>query len=152
MDTIWKPHVVTATVVARGGRYLCVEEEIEGARVLNQPAGHLDPGESLIGAAVRETLEETAWSVDIEALIGIYLLETATPGKTFLRFCFAASARAHDPARTLDREIVAVHWLTRDELAARRAQHRSPLVMQAVLDYEAGKRHPLSLLHEFLRD
>ncbi|MEQ8662265.1 MAG: NUDIX domain-containing protein, partial [Gammaproteobacteria bacterium] len=106
MDTIWKPHVVTATVIARDGRYLFVEEEIDGARVLNQPAGHLDPGETLVAAAMRETLEETAWHVRVDALIGIYLMETEIPGKTFLRFCFAASALEHDPTRTLDREIV----------------------------------------------
>lgn len=152
MDTIWKPHVVAATVVERDGRYLCVEEDIEGTRLFNQPAGHLDPGESLLTAARRETLEETAWSVRLDALVGIYLVDTVTPGKTFLRFCFAATALEHHPARALDREIVAVHWFTRDEIAARRDRHRSPLVMQAVLDYEAGRRYPLEILHAYHRD
>lgn len=151
MDTIWKPHVVTATVVPRDGRYLFVEEDIEGERVLNQPAGHLDPGETLIDAAVRETLEETAWTVRIEALVGVYLIETEIPGKTFLRFCFAAAPVSHDAGRALDREIVTTHWLDRTELAATTLRHRSPMVLRAVDDFEAGQRYPLSLLHDFLR-
>lgn len=148
MDTIWKPHVVTATVVTQGDRYLCVEEDIDGRRVFNQPAGHLDPGETLIAAAARETLEETAWTVQIDALIGIYLMETDTPGKTFLRFCFAATALSHDPGRALDREIVEVHWLTRSELAALRERLRSPLVLHAVDDFASGVRYPLSVLRD----
>ncbi|MCB1749440.1 MAG: NUDIX hydrolase [Gammaproteobacteria bacterium] len=151
MDTIWKPHVVTATVVRRDDRYLCVEEEIDGARVFNQPAGHLDPGETLPEAAIRETLEETAWHVRIDALTGVYLMETEIPGKTFLRFCFAASALEHDASRSLDKEIVAAHWLTRAELEACRERHRSPLVLRAIDDYEAGLRYPLELLKASLR-
>ncbi|MGE0483169.1 MAG: NUDIX hydrolase [Gammaproteobacteria bacterium] len=152
MDTLWKPHVVTATVVKQDDRYLCVEEEIEGLRVFNQPAGHLDPGETLLDAAVRETLEETAWHVRIDALTGIYLMDTEVPGKTFLRFCFAASTLRHEPARGLDKEIVAVHWLTRAELEACRANHRSPLVLRAIDDYETGQRYPLDMLKAALRD
>ena len=89
---IWKPHVVAATVVERDGRFLCVEEDIDGRHVINQPAGHLDPGETLIAAAVRETLEETAWHVTVTDLIGVYLMDTEIAGKTFLRFCFSARA------------------------------------------------------------
>jgi 8-oxo-dGTP pyrophosphatase MutT (NUDIX family) len=148
---IWKPHVVAATVVERDGRFLCVEERIEGRTVFNQPAGHLDPGETLVAAAVRETLEETGWTVAVESLVGIYLMDTETPGKTFLRFCFAATPVAFDPARTLDTEIVRAHWLSRGALAARADQHRSPLVMLAIDDYLAGRRHPLTLLHALLR-
>lgn len=144
---IWKPHVAAATVVERDGRFLCVEENIDGRTVINQPAGHLDPGETLVQAAERETLEETAWSVRATALVGVYQLETATPGKTFLRFCFAAEAQHHDPHRTLDPEIVRTHWFDRAELVARAQDHRSPLVMQAVDDYLAGHRYPLSMLH-----
>ena len=150
MDTIWKPHVVTAVICVRDGRYLCVEEEIDGARVFNQPAGHLDPGETLVEAAIRETLEETAWQVSIEALTGVYLMETEVPGKTFLRFCFAATALEHDPSRKLDKEIIAAHWLTRDELLACRDRHRSPMVLQAIDDFERGARYPLDLLHDHL--
>ena len=148
---IWRPHVVTATVVPREGRFLFVEEDIEGRRVINQPAGHLDPGETLVQAAERETLEETGWTVRVEALIGVYLLDTETVGKTFLRFCFAARGVSHDPTRKLDKEIVRTHWWTRDELVAHGAMLRSPLVLRAVDDYLAGTRHPLTLLHDFLR-
>ena len=147
---IWRPHVVAATVVERDGRFLFVEESIDGRTVINQPAGHLDPGESLAVAAARETLEETAWTVRIDHLTGIYLLATETPGKSFLRFCFAATALHHDPTRELDKEIIAAHWWTRDEAAARGAQLRSPLVLRAVDDYLAGERHPLTMLHDYL--
>lgn len=143
---IWKPHVVAATVVERDGRYLCVEELIDEAIVINQPAGHLDPGETLVQAAERETLEETAWSVRVTDLIGVYQLETRTPGKTFLRFCFAAEALRHDPGRELDDEIQRTLWLSRAELAALSDRHRSPLVMRAVDDHAAGRRYPLALL------
>lgn len=149
---IWKPHVVAATVVERDGRFLFVEEDIDGARVLNQPAGHLDPGETLIAAAVRETLEETAWHISVTSLVGVYLLETEIPGKSFLRFCFAAIPERHEPARPLDKEIVATHWLTPGELATTAIRHRSPLVARAVEDYLAGHRHPLTLLHASFRD
>lgn len=146
---IWKPHVVAATVVEREGAFLCVEEDIDGAVVINQPAGHLDAGEDLISAAARETVEETGWTVEVVDLIGIYLLEASA--KTFLRFCFAARPRAFDPARPLDAEIVRTHWFTPAQLAAQRPRHRSPLVMQAVDDYLSGQRYPLSILHDRLR-
>jgi len=143
--------VVTATVVARDERFLFVEENIDGRVVLNQPAGHLDPGETLLECAVRETLEETGWVVAIESLIGIYLLATETPGKTFLRFCFAARPLRHDANRTLDEEIVRTHWLDRAALVERRSMHRSPLVLRAIDDYLAGQRYPLALIHDYLR-
>ena len=149
--TIWKPHVVAATVVERNGEFLCVEEQIDGRTVINQPAGHLDPGETLVAAAARETLEETGWTVTIDYLIGVYMLETEIPGKTFLRFCFAARPHHFDANRPLDDEIVRTHWFTPTALAARANAHRSPLVMRAIDDYQAGQRYPLDLLHDFLR-
>ncbi|MGR8920885.1 MAG: NUDIX hydrolase [Gammaproteobacteria bacterium] len=151
MPEIWKPHVVTATVVERDGRYLIVEEMIEGRRVFNQPAGHLDPGETLLDCARRETLEETGWTVRIDSLLGVYLMETEVPGKTFVRFCFAATAEAHDPARPLDTEIIRTHWFERGEVEARADSLRSPLVLEAIDTYEQGARHPLELLHATLR-
>ncbi len=143
----WTPHVTVATVVARDGRLLLVEEAIDGRQVLNQPAGHLEPDESLAAAAVRETLEETGWTVRLSAFIGTYQW-TAPDGTPFLRFAYAAEALSHDPARRLDAGILRALWLTPAELKADPTRLRSPLVWQVVADYLAGQRHPLSLVKE----
>jgi 8-oxo-dGTP pyrophosphatase MutT (NUDIX family) len=143
---IWRPSVTVAAVIERGGRFLFVEERIEGRLVLNQPAGHLDPGESLIAACRREVLEETAHAFEPRALVGVYRWHYAAKDVTFLRFCFAGDASLPDTSRALDKEIVRLHWLTPAELEARRAEHRSPLVARCVADYLAGHRFPLELL------
>jgi len=143
----WTPHVTVATVVVRDGRLLLVEEAIDGRQVLNQPAGHLEPDESLAAAACRETLEETGWTVRLSAFIGTYQW-TAPDGTPFLRFAYAAEALSHDPARPLDAGILRALWLTPAELKADPARLRSPLVWQVVADYLAGQRHPLSLVKE----
>ena len=143
---IWKPAVTVAAVIERGGRFLFVEERIDGRLVLNQPAGHLDPGESLVAACRREVLEETAHDFEPRSLVGVYRWHYAAKDVTFLRFCFAGEVTGQDPSRTLDTEIVRLHWLTPAELAARKADHRSPLVARSVADYLAGKRYPLDLL------
>ncbi len=141
----WHPDVTVASVVARDGRLLLVEERIDGKLVLNQPAGHLDPDESLIEAAVRETLEETGWDIRIDCFIGAYQWH-APGGRQYLRFAFGGQPLAHDPARPLDTGIERAVWLTPAELQAQAARHRSPLVWQAASDWLAGRRHPLSLL------
>lgn len=141
---------MVACVIERDGRFLCVEEEIGGRRVFNQPAGHLDPGESLVDAAVRETLEETAWHVRIDELLGVYLADTEIAGKSFLRFCFTATALRHEPGRPLDTEIVRTHWLSAAALRERESQLRSPLVLQAIDAWHNGARYPLDLLHASL--
>jgi 8-oxo-dGTP pyrophosphatase MutT (NUDIX family) len=143
---IWKPSVTVAAVIERGGRFLFVQERIDGRLVLNQPAGHLDPGESLIAACRREVLEETAHPFEPGALVGIYRWHYAAKDVTFLRFCFAGDAGEADSERKLDKEIVRLHWLTPAELDARRAEHRSPLVAKCVADFLAGRRFPLELL------
>ncbi len=145
---IWKPNTVVATIVERDGRFLFVEEEADGRAVFNQPAGHLDPGETLLDAARRETLEESGWHVDPTGLVGIYLVEPPGSTITYQRFCFRARAIRHDPDRALDKEIIRAVWLTRDELIDERARHRSPLVLRCVDDYIAGHNYPLSIIHD----
>ena len=143
--TVWKPSATVAAVIERAGKFLFVEEISDGRRVLNQPAGHLDLGESLVEACVRETLEETAYAFEPTSLVGIYRWHYAPADNTFLRFAFAGKVGNVDAARRLDTEIVATHWLSRDELAARPEMHRSPLVMRCVDDYLAGRRYPLDV-------
>jgi 8-oxo-dGTP pyrophosphatase MutT (NUDIX family) len=142
---VWKPSVTVAAVLERDGRFLFVEEDIEGRRVLNQPAGHLDPGESLAAACAREVLEETAHRITPTALVGVYRWHFAAKDVTFLRFAFCGTVDGFDAARKLDKEIVRTHWLTLEELKARAGMHRSPLVLKCVEDYLAGRRYPLEL-------
>jgi 8-oxo-dGTP pyrophosphatase MutT (NUDIX family) len=143
---VWKPSVTVAAVIEREGRFLLVEEEADGRRVLNQPAGHLDPGEALAGACTREVLEETAHRFTPEALVGIYRWHYAAKDVTFLRFCFRGRLDGAEPGRALDKEILALHWLSPDELRARQAMHRSPLVMRCVEDYLSGRHFSLDIL------
>lgn len=141
----WKPHATVACIVERDGRFLMVEEVDAGAAVFNQPAGHLEPDENLSAAAVREALEETGWHVQPKYLVGVYLWTHPDKGVTYLRFSFACDALEQDGARSLDDDIIAAHWMTREEIAA--CPQRSPLVLRCVDDYLAGDRMPLSGLH-----
>jgi 8-oxo-dGTP pyrophosphatase MutT (NUDIX family) len=142
----WDWHITVACLVQRDGRFLLVEERIEGGLVLNQPAGHWDEGETLFEAAARETLEESAWEVRPTALVGIYAYKPDNLDYGFLRLAFAATPLHHHPQRPLDSGIERAVWLSRDELAACAARHRSPMVLRGVDDYLAGKRHPLELV------
>lgn len=144
---IWKPHVTVAAVVERDQRFLMVEELADSRRVYNQPAGHLDEGESLLHAVVRETLEETAWTFTPDALVGIYRWQNPDNQATYLRLCFSGACDRHDPSRALDDGIIAAVWLSRAELAAS-TRLRSPLVLRCIDDYLAGIRYPLSLLSD----
>lgn len=139
----WQPDVTVATVVFRDGRLLVVEENVGGRRVLNQPAGHLEPDEAIVDAAVRETLEETGWTVRLTAFIGAYQWQAPETGRSYLRLAFTAEPVAHHPERPLDTGIVQAHWLTPTELRARDAEHRSPLVWRVVQDALEGRRLPL---------
>ena len=145
MTDLWRPSVTVAAVIERGGRYLLVEEDIDGRRVLNQPAGHLDPGESLVAACRREVLEETAHRFAPRALVGVYRWRYAPKDVTFLRFCFCGDIEGVEEGRALDRGIVAARWLSPDELAKERPRHRSPLVERCVRDFVAGRRFPLDI-------
>ncbi len=142
----WRPSVTVAAVIERDGKFLFVEEIANGRRVINQPAGHLDPGESLVAAVAREALEETAHRFAPTALVGIYRWHYDREDVTFLRFAFRGRLEGVEEGRALDQEIVALAWLTPAELAARRAEHRSPLVQQTVDDFLAGRSFPLEVL------
>jgi len=143
---IWKPNVTVAAVVERQGRFLIVEEDADGKRVYNQPAGHLDEDEGLIEAVMRETLEETAWHFEPTALVGVYRWKNTHTGITYLRVCFTGACHGEEVGRPLDEGIVQAVWLSRDELAALGSRLRSPLVLRCVDDYLAGRRYPLELL------
>lgn len=145
---IWKPHATVAAIVERNGKFLMVEEEIEGVVVYNQPAGHLDPGESIIHAAVRETQEETAWQFKAEAMVGIYLWDQPNSDRSFLRFAFCGDVVNHDDSQALDVGILRAVWLSREELLARPEKIRSPMVLSCIDDYLAGKRYPLDILRD----
>jgi 8-oxo-dGTP pyrophosphatase MutT (NUDIX family) len=143
--TVWRPSATVAAVIERDGRFLFVEELQDGRRVLNQPAGHLDPNETLIDACTREVLEETAHRFVPTALVGIYRWVYKPGDVTFLRFCFSGRLLGTEE-RALDKEILGLHWLSADELRARSAMHRSPLVQQCVDDYVAGRNFPIEVL------
>ena len=141
----WDARLTVATVIEREGRFLLVEEYADGAElVYNQPAGHLDEHETLAAAAIRETLEETAWEVRVDAIVGIYYW-THPQGHTFVRTCFAGTALQHHPDQPLDHGITRALWLTRDGIAALGPKLRSPMVLRCVDDYLAGKRYLLEL-------
>ena len=144
----WQAHVTVATIVEDQGRFLIVEELKGGKAVLNQPAGHLDPDETLQNAAVRETLEETGWDVELTSVIGIYLYTAPSNGVTYQRICFAAKPLRHHPEYQLDDGIIGPLWLTRDQLQAEQERWRSELVMRCLDDYLSGEHFSLSLLRD----
>jgi ADP-ribose pyrophosphatase YjhB (NUDIX family) len=144
---IWKPNVTVAAVVERDGRFLLVEEETERGRLYNQPAGHLDAGESLVHAVRRETLEESAYTFEPTGLLGIYQYRSDPEGVTYLRFAFTGEVTGHDAQRALDHGIIRAAWLTPREIRLESGRHRSPLVMRCIEDYLAGRRFPLDVVY-----
>ena len=150
--TRWKPNTTVATVVARVNEqseteYLLVHEVRDGKAVYNQPAGHLDEGEGLIAAAIRETLEETGWEVEVTGLIGIYRF-VASNGITYMRHAFSARPIRHHKDLSLDDGIVEAVWMTRDQITTQHSKMRSTMVESTLDDYEGGGLYPLSLLHD----
>ena len=143
-----RPTVTVAAIVERDGAYLLVREQTRNGVRLNQPAGHLEPGETPPAGAARETLEEAAWRVEPTALVGIYRWDAPDNGATFVRFAFAATPIAAVPGRALDEGIVDAIWIPYDEIVARRDEHRSPLVLRCIDDYRAGLRWPLDLVQD----
>ena len=146
----WQPHVTVAVVVQRHDRFLCVEEIAEQGRVVyNQPAGHVEQGETLAQAAIRETLEETGWDVTLTAFLGLYVYTPPfKPDLTYYRVCFLADALTHHADNQLDDGILRAVWLSRDELAATN-RLRDQMVLRCVDDALAGKRFPLELVVEY---
>jgi ADP-ribose pyrophosphatase YjhB (NUDIX family) len=151
MSLRWKPSVTVAAVIEREGRFLLVEEQTPEGLRLNNPAGHLDPGESPAEGCARETLEETAHRFTPTALVGIYLsrLQRASTGEdvTYLRLAFCGELGAQEIGRALDTGIVRTVWMTPDEVRASTPRHRSPLVLRCMEDYLAGRRLPLEAVH-----
>jgi 8-oxo-dGTP pyrophosphatase MutT (NUDIX family) len=145
----WKPNVTVAALIEREGRFLLVEEETDDGLRFNQPAGHLDQGESLIDACAREAVEETAWSFKPTALVGVYQWPRPQGDITYLRFAFCGELGQHHPERTLDVGIVRAVWMTPEEIRASTDRHRSPLIWQCVADYLAGRRYPLELITHY---
>jgi len=145
MNEVWRPSVTVAAVIERDGKFLFVEELQDGRRVLNQPAGHLDPDETLLDACVREVLEETAHRFEPTGLVGIYRWFYQPADVTFLRFCFSGKVLGAG-STPLDSEILGLHWLNAQEIKDKAPQHRSPLVQQCVDDYLLRRNFSLDLL------
>lgn len=144
----WVPRVTVATVIFDDGRYLLVEELAEqGVPVLNQPAGHLEPGESLVEAAVRESLEESGWEVEIEAALGACLFTNTLSGITYYRTSFLARPLRHHPDRVLDPEILGARWLSYEEIVARPTRLRSESVLATIEQHRAGHRFALDYFY-----
>ncbi|OSZ63981.1 NUDIX hydrolase [Hydrogenophaga sp. IBVHS2] len=145
MDNRWKPSVTVAAIIERDGRYLLVEEHTPEGLRLNNPAGHLDPGESPQQGVEREALEETTCSFRAEALVGVYLsrFQRGTDDITYLRLAYCGSVGEPDPGRSLDHGIVRTLWMTPDEVRASASRHRSPLVLRCIEDHLAGRRLPM---------
>jgi 8-oxo-dGTP pyrophosphatase MutT (NUDIX family) len=145
----WKPRTTVAAIIERDGQFLMVRERSEsGGIVLNQPAGHLEASETLIDAVVRESLEETAWAVEPETLVGIYKWRIPPSGLTYVRYCFAARPLSQDSARRLDDGILSADWMPPEEIRRLASMHRSPMVQHCLDDYLAGRSYPLELIHE----
>ena len=146
---IWKPNVTVAAVIERGGKFLLVEEETDSGIRYNQPAGHLECGESLIDAVIREAQEETAYDFVPQSVVGVYNWRNEAKDITYLRFAFAGEVTGYDAERALDAGIIAAHWLSLDKIRALEDKHRSPLILRCIEDWCAGKRFPLDLITHY---
>ena len=140
------PHITVATIVERAGKFLMVKENSGGRLVYNQPAGHVELDESLLDAAIRETLEETAWRVNLVQLLGIYQTTSPENGITYIRHCFIAKVIGTRTERKLDEDIAEALWVSLEELEQRESEMRSPLVLKVIRDYRKGISYPLRLI------
>jgi len=145
----WKANVTVAAVIEKDGRFLMIEEESNGVIVINQPAGHLEKDETIIEAVIREVQEETAWGFEPANIVGIYLYPSSNNDITYLRICFSGQCMNHRPEQKLDKGIIQAMWLSKEEIEAKAAKLRSPLVLHCIEDYLAGKRYSLELLRHY---
>ncbi len=144
----WKPHVTVAAVIEEHGKFLLVEELVDGKKVLNQPAGHLEPNESFHSAVIRETEEETATIFSPEYLVGLYRWILTEKNRTYIRLSFAGKILKTLENQPLDTDIIRTRWLTYEEIIQQKEQLRSPLVLKCIDDYRQEKRFPLELLKD----
>lgn len=147
----WKPNTTVAAIAEKDGRFLLVEENINNKLVFNQPAGHLEHGETIFEAVKREVLEETAWEFQPNYLVGVYLYPNPNnPDISYLRFCFYGHCSNEHKDQALDDGIVRAVWLSRNEIESESNRMRSPLVEQCINDYLKGNRYPLDIIHHAL--
>jgi NADH pyrophosphatase NudC (nudix superfamily) len=146
---IWKPNTTVAAVIEQGGKFLLVEENTSQGIRFNQPEGHLEAGESLVAAVIRETLEESAYHFAPTHLIGIYRWHSPDSDTTYLRFAFTGAITGYEATRTLDTGILRAAWFTPEEIRATQSRHRSPLILRCVEDFLADKRYPLDLITHY---
>ncbi|MBL78574.1 MAG: NUDIX hydrolase [Nitrosomonadaceae bacterium] len=146
---IWKPNVTVAAVINKNNKYLLVEEKAINGTLYNQPAGHLEPNESIIQAVIRETLEETSYTFTPEWLLGIYKWHSSANDTTYLRFAFLGTAICDNQNLPLDEDIVRAVWLNTNEIYNLAHRHRSPLVIKCIEDHLAGKRYSLKILAHY---
>ena len=145
---VWKPRVVVAAVLEKQGKYLVVEEKVDGKHVINQPSGHLEPNESIIDAVRRETLEETGWNFEPTHLIGVLHLLNPDTKRIFIRFTFTGKLLNEVPNYSIDPDIITPCWMSYEEIKSQeKLSWRSPLVMRSLDEYRAGRRYPLDLIH-----
>jgi 8-oxo-dGTP pyrophosphatase MutT (NUDIX family) len=147
-----QPELTVAAVIERQGRFLVVEERVSRRLVINQPAGHVEEGEALLDAVIREVREETAWSFNPRAVVGIYLWNHPERRRAYLRVAFCGEVRDHDAVQPLDVGIVRTHWYTRAQLLGFSARLRTPMVLRCIDDYRAGVRFPLDVVQELAVD
>jgi phosphatase NudJ len=143
----WYPSVTVAAVIRRQDRYLMVEERPDGTRVINQPAGHLEYGETLAEAVVREVLEETGCRFSPTGLVGVYQWTVPGTRRTYLRFCFCGEVDDPLPGQETDPDIVAAHWMSLDEIASGKLPARSPLVLRCIQDSLDAQPVDLEIIH-----
>lgn len=149
--TDWAPHVTVATVIEVDGRYLLVEErdKFSGQMVFNQPAGHLEPAETLPEAALRETLEETGWEIELVGVLGVALYTASANNITYFRTTFLGKPKREIQGATLDADIHATHWLDYDEVRARAGRMRSEMVLADIDRHRSGILYPLEMIRDF---